>query len=171
MTLPSFRNLIAFLLIGISASYGQTNGNSGVEEPPKVYIDGHAYPSFGDGSHYAWFEIHFPLTETSEISVGGEHYRRYYADRFTLPVKYKKFFSEKSYILGGYQLEWDLFNFGEGIPNPKPIQEAFFGVGHEVKPNMLLETKFVQPIGKPEFNKLGYGRGLPRLEFGGKWKF
>ena len=65
MTLPSFRSLMGILLIGISVSYGQTNGNSGVEEPPKVYIDGHDYPSFGDGSHYAWFEIHFPLTETS----------------------------------------------------------------------------------------------------------
>ncbi|MEM9362296.1 MAG: hypothetical protein AAGA43_06655 [Bacteroidota bacterium] len=163
---------VTVFLFGTHLFYGQTNEKVlGVEEKPKVFIDGHRYPSFGDGSNFARFEIHFPLTETSEISVGGEHYRTLFADRFTVPVQYKKYFTKKSYLLGGYQLEWDLLNGGAGKPNPTPLQEAFFGVGHEVKPNMLLETRFVQPIGNPGFNKVGFGMGKPRLEFGGKLKF
>ncbi|WP_435625186.1 hypothetical protein [Flagellimonas sp.] len=172
MTFQSFKWAIVVLFLGIQLAFAQTpDENVGVEEKPKVFIDGHDYPSFGDGSNFAWFEIHFPLTETSEIGVGGEHYRTFFADRFNVPIRYKKFISEKSYFFGGYQLEWDLLNEGAGRPNPTPMQEVFFGVGYEVKPNMFLETRFVQPIGTPEFNKVGYGIGLPRLEFGGKWKF
>ena len=141
------------------------------EEKPKVYLEGHQYPSFGDGSHYAWFTIHFPLTTTSEISVGGEHYRNYLADRVTVPVQFKQYFQKKSYLLGVYQVEWDLLNGGTGSPNLIPMQEIFFGVGQDVQPNMFLEAKFVQPIGQPKFNKLGFGSGTPRLELGGKWKF
>ncbi len=143
----------------------------GVEEKPRVYIDGHRYPSFDPISNFAWFEIHFPLGETSEILLGGEHFRTYFADRFTIPLEFRQYFSEKSFLLGGYQWEWDLLNEGVGHPNSRPLQEAFFGVGHEVQPSMLLEAKFVQPVGQPSFAKPGFGRGQPRLEFGGRWKF
>ncbi|PRX55477.1 hypothetical protein [Flagellimonas meridianipacifica] len=172
MTFPNFKHTITVILIGIHFSYGQTNGKvSGVEEKPKISIDGHRYPTFGDKSNFADFEMHFPLTETSEISVGGVHYRTLFADRFTVPVQYKKYFAKKLYLIGGYRLEWDLLNDGAGKPNPTPLQEAFFGVGHEVKPNMFLETRFAQPIGNPTFNKLGFDVGQPILEFGGKLKF
>ncbi len=171
MTFRNALSLIAISVFSTQFSFAQTTGKTGVEEKPKVYLDGHQYPSFGDGSHYAWFAVHFPLTETSEISVGGEHYRTFFADRLTVPIQYKQYFSEKSYALGGYQLEWDLLNEGTGSPNPIPVQEVFFGIGHDIQPNMFLEAKFVQPLGKPKFNKPGFGRGTPRLELGGKWKF
>lgn len=172
MTLHDLKYLIAFLLIGLQFSLAQTNGQPlGVEEKPKVFIDGHDYPSFGDGSNFAWFEMHFPLTETSEISIGGQHFRTSFADRITAPVQYKKYLTEKFYLIGGYQLEWDLLNGGAGKPNPTPLQEAFFGIGYEVKPNLFLETRFVQPFGNPGFNNLGFDIGQPRLEFGGKLKF
>ncbi|MEM0932297.1 MAG: hypothetical protein AAGJ12_07515 [Bacteroidota bacterium] len=142
-----------------------------VEERPKIYLDGHQYPSFGDGSHYGWFELHFPLMGTNEVSVGGEHYRNYFADRFNVPIKLRQYISEKTYVLGGYQMEWDLLNGGLGYPNPTPMQETFFGVGYEVKENMFLEAKYVQPLNESKFGKIGYGRNLPRLQLGGKWKF
>ena len=172
MSFPRLKYTITVLWISVHFSYGQTNGKvSGVEEKPKVFIDGHRYPSFGDGSNFAEFEIHFPLTETSEISVGGEHFRTLFADRFTIPIQYKKYFAKKFYLIGGYSLEWELLNGGAGKPNPIPLQEAFFGVGHEVKRNMFLETRFAQPIGNPTFNKVGFDVGTPILEFGGKLKF
>ena len=79
-----------------------------VEERPKIYLDGHQYPSFGDGSHYGWFELHFPLMGTNEVSIGGEHYRNYFADRFNVPIKLRQYISEKTYVLGGYLMEWEL---------------------------------------------------------------
>ncbi len=152
--------------------FGQTTGNpSSTKEKPSIYIDGHDYPQFDPVSNYAWFRIHFPLAEGTEISIGGDHYRTYFADRFNVPIQFKQYFSEKSYLLGGYQLEWDLLNKGSGRPNPTPLQEVFFGVGHDIQPSWSMEARLVQPVGKQEFHKVGFPKGKTRLELGTRLKF
>ena len=46
------------LLVCVNLSFAQGDDSfPRVEEKPKVYLDGHEYPSFEDGSHYAWFAI------------------------------------------------------------------------------------------------------------------
>lgn len=162
---------MVFLVFG-QWCFGQITGNpTTTKEKPPIYIDGHNYPQFDPVSNYAWFRIHFPLFENAEISIGGDHYRTYFADRFNVPIQFKKYFSKKSYWIGGYQLEWDLLNEGRGSPNGSPLQEVFFGVGHEIRPNWFMEAKVVQPIGKSNFNRVGFENGRTRLEVGTRFKF
>ncbi|RDY58319.1 hypothetical protein [Flagellimonas nanhaiensis] len=162
---------ITVLLLVVQFGYVQyAYGQASTNETP-IYIEGFNYPEFDSASYYAWFRVNAPIREGAEVSVGGEHFRSYFADRFNIPVQLKQYIGEKAYLIGGYQWEFDLLNKGRGYPNPKPLQEAFFGVGHEVNPNMLIEAKIIQPIGKPDFNKLGYGKGKTRFELGTKLKF
>ena len=93
------------------------------------------------------------------------------ADRFNIPLRLKHFVVRKTYLMGGYQWEFDLLNKGWGYPNPKPRQEFFLGVGHEVNPNMMFEAKLVQPIDNSNFDKLGFEKVKTRLELGTRVKF
>ncbi|MEZ4811398.1 MAG: hypothetical protein R2819_13655 [Allomuricauda sp.] len=111
------------------------------------------------------------MAEGTEISIGGEHYRRYFADRFTLPIQLKQYLDKKTYILGGYQREWDLMNNGKGYPNPMPREEIFFGIGHDVQPNMMIEAKMFQPIGDPKFYGMGLEGVKTNFKLGTRLKF
>lgn len=162
---------IVVLLFAMQYGYAQQGNIQAPASETPLYIEGFNYPRFDPISHYAWFRVNVPIGESTEISVGGEHFRNYFADRFNIPVQLQQYIGEKTYLVEGYQWEFDLLNRGKGYPNPKPLQEAFFGVGHEVNPSMFIEAKIIQPIGKPDFNKLGYGKGKTRLELGTRLKF
>ncbi len=166
-----FKFSIIMCVLFLQNGYSQTVGNPSLSKETPIYIEGFDYPSFDPISNYAFFKIHFPLTTTTEFSVGGEHYRNYMADRFTIPIQFKKYFNEKSYLIGGYQQEWDLLNRGRGRPNPKPMQEVFFGIGNDIRPNWFMEAKMVQPISKKDFYKVGLEGVRTRLEVGTKLKF
>ena len=150
---------------------GQSVNASPQPQELPIYIEGFNYPKFDKLSYYAWFRLNVPLEEGTEISIGGEHYRNYLADRFNIPIQLKHYLGEKTYAVGGYQWEWDLYNKGKGKPNTRPLQEAFFGVGYDVQPNMVLDIKMVQPMIKPEFYKVGLEGVKTRLELGTKLKF
>lgn len=163
--------VVALILLLGQMAYGQGIKNPLSQEKP-IYIEGFNYPKFDDVSHYAWFRLNFGVLEGTEIGVGGEHYRRYDADRFSLSLRLKQRISEKSHFLGGYQRELDLYNEGKGIPNKKPRQEFFFGVEHEARPNMLLEAQIVRPTGEyPGFYKIGLEGVGTHIQLGTKVKF
>lgn len=151
--------------------FAQTPANPSLTKETPIYIDGFDYPSFDGISNYAWFQIHFPLTETTEFIVGGDHYRNYLADRFLISTQVKQYFTKKVFLNGGHSWEFDLLNKGQGYPNPIPRREAFIGTGYDVKPNLLMEAKLITPLGKPKFDKIGFEGAKTRLEFGTKLKF
>ncbi|WP_222983767.1 hypothetical protein [Flagellimonas meishanensis] len=164
--------LIFFLFSAAQFGHGQNFGasSSGKETLP-IYIEGFNYPSFEKYHHYGWFRVNFGVTPTTEVSIGGEHYRNYMADRFAIPIELRQYVSKNTFLIGGYEREWDLLNNGKGKPNPIPREEIYFGVGQDVGPNMLMEAKFAQPLGNPRFYKVGLEGVKTRLQVGTKLKF
>ncbi|SDQ93272.1 hypothetical protein [Flagellimonas zhangzhouensis] len=145
-----------------------------LEEPEKdsfFYIEGFTYPSFNEIDHYGWFRINGRIWENTEIGLGGEHYRRWGADRLKLAARLKQRISETTSVIGGYQQEWDLYNEGKGFPNPVPRQELFFGVEKDIRPNMMMGIKLVQPLGTYDFHSLGLEDVNTRIELGTRVKF
>lgn len=171
--LPLTRILLLFcFMIACQYLFGQTSGAlSSSNEEPRIYIEGFNYPSFNKYEHYGWFRVNFGVSPTTEVSIGGEHYRNYLADRYAIPVELRQYISKKTFLIGGYEVEWDLLNKGSGSPNPIPIDEAYFGVGHNVAPNILMQAKIVQPLGKQEFYKVGLEGVRTRLDIGTRLKF
>lgn len=178
MSKQIFHSIILVLLVSTYLGYGQISGApSSLQESP-LTIEGYDFPTFDGLSNYAWFKVNLALTQKTEFSIGGEHYRRLFADRFTIPIQVKHYLNKKTYILGGYQWEWDLMNNGKdlmsegkGYPNPKPRQDFFYGIGHDVSPNMLIEAKIVQPVGTPEFYDIGLEGAKTRVKMGTRLKF
>lgn len=173
LTMSGYKSIkvAALVLLVGQMAYAQATTTPHSQEKP-IYIEGFNYPKFDDLSHYAWFRLNFRAREGTEMGVGGEHYRRYHADRFSLALRLKQRISEKSHFIGGYQQEWDLHNYGKGRPNPTPRQEVFFGVEHEALPNMLLEAQIVRPIGQyPGFYKIGLEGVGSHIQMGTKVKF
>ncbi|WP_143070768.1 hypothetical protein [Flagellimonas taeanensis] len=161
---------VLFFFLG-QMSHGQAIQNSPPIEKP-IYIEGFTYPKFDDLSHYAWSRLNFRMVEGTELGLGVEHYRRYDADRFMVALRVKQQVFEKSYLLGGYQKEWDLYNKGQGRPNPMPRQELFFGVEYEARPNMLLEAQMVRPTGvDPGFYSIGLEGVGSHIRLGTKMRF
>ena len=136
-----------------------------------VYIEGFDYPSFDKISNYAWFRLHYRVLEGTEISLGGEHYRNYFADRFTVSAQLKQNLNEEFYLFGGHQREWDLLNKGRGYPNPIPLQEAYFGMGYDAAPSLIIEGRVVRPLGQADFSKIGFDGFKTRVEMGTRIKF
>ncbi len=173
LTMSVYNNIkvaVLAILVGQMAHPQGTSTPHSQENP--VYIEGFNYPKFDDLSNYAWFRLNFRAREGTEMGLGGEHYRRYDADRFSLSLRLKQKISAKSHFLGGYLKEWDLNNKGRGHPNPMPRQEVFFGVEHETLPNMLLEAQIVRPVGQfPGFNKIGLEGVGSHIQMGTKVKF
>ena len=163
--------ILVFLVILSYRSFGQISNSPSTTKETPIYIDGFDYPSFDPVSNYAWFKIHFPFNETTEVIIGGEHFRTYFADRITFSAELKQFVSKKVFLNTGQTWEFDLLNEGQGFPNPIPRREAFIGVGHEVQPNWLMEAKLITPVGKPKFDKIGFEGAKTRLEVGTKLKF
>ncbi|NAY93193.1 hypothetical protein GTQ34_14865 [Muricauda sp. JGD-17] len=166
--------LVLFLLVTVHYGYGQAHGALSTEkEKPFIYIEGFNYPDFEKYTHYAWFQVNFPITSTTELSIGGNHYRNYGADRFSIPIELRQYMNKRTFFIGGYEREWDLLNNGVGKPNPIPIDEVYFGVGHDVGPGMLMEVKMVHPLGKgiPRFYKVGLEGVRTRVEIGTRVKF
>ena len=163
--------LSIMLFFGIETALGQNTGNLGLQEEAPLYVEGFDYPSFDPISNYAWFKVHFPFGPTTEINLGGEHFRSFAGDRFNTSIELKQYFARKAYLFSGYQMEWDLMNNNEGKPNPKPRQELFYGLGYDVKPNLLMEAKLVSPLGNPQFSKFGLEGVSTRLEIGTRFKF
>lgn len=171
--------LTVFVLIVLAhLGYGQNNNTSTMSKESPLSIEGYDFPTFDGLSNYAWFKVNLALTDRTEFSIGGEHYRRILADRFAVPIQLKQYLTKKTYILGGYQWEWDLMNNGrdlmnaeKGYPNPKPRQDFFYGIGHDVRPNMMIEAKIVQPVGTPEFYDIGLEGAKTRLKLGTRLKF
>ena len=136
-----------------------------------VYLVGFDYPSFDKISNYAWFRFHYRVLEGTEISLGGEHYRNYFADRFTVSAQLKQNLNEELYLFGGHQREWDLLNKGRGYPNPIPLQEAYFGMGYDAAPGLMIEGRVVRPLGQGDFSKIGFDGFKTRVEMGTRIKF
>jgi hypothetical protein len=171
MSKQVFCSVILVLLIFSQWNYGQINGASATHQESPLTIDGYDFPTFDGLSNYAWFKVNLALTQKTEFSIGGEHYRRIYADRFSIPIQLKQYLDERTYILGGYQREWDLMNRGEGRPNPIPREDIFFGIGHDVQPNMMLEAKMVVPKGDPQFYSIGLEGVKNNFRLGTRLKF
>ncbi|WP_228237610.1 hypothetical protein [Allomuricauda sp. M10] len=136
-----------------------------------VYLVGFDYPSFDKISNYAWFRFHYRVLEGTEISLGGEHYRNYFADRFTVSAQLKQNLNKELYLFGGHQREWDLLNKGRGYPNPIPLQEAYFGMGYDAAPGLMIEGRVVRPLGQGDFSKIGFDGFKTRVEMGTRIKF
>ncbi|WP_420601030.1 hypothetical protein [Flagellimonas sp.] len=164
-------SILFFLAILSDKSLAQISNSPSLPQETPVYIDGFDYPSFDPISNYAWFNVHFPLGNRTEFIVGGDHYRTYFADRFTISTFMKQYFTKKSFLLGGHQTGFDLLNLGKGYPNPIPRREAFIGVGYDVKPSLLLQAKLFTPLGDPKFDKVGLEGAKTRLEVGTRLKF
>ncbi|MDF0708673.1 hypothetical protein [Flagellimonas okinawensis] len=162
--------LAALLVFGIEGWAQYQSGMSKTSEPP-IYIEGFNYPKFDELSHFAWFNVNFKVVKGTELQIIGEHYRRYYADRFKLGAGFRQRLNEKSNIFGGYQKEWDLYNEGRGYPNPVPREEIYFGVQHQVKENMLMDVRMVQPTFQSDFYSIGLEGVKTRLEMGTRLKF
>ena len=143
----------------------------GTKETPPITIEGFSYPSFDDGSRYAEFEITMPLSEKTEANIFGYHYRNLIAERFRIPIQVKRYLGNKVYTVGGYELEWDLRNKGKGVPNPRPLQSIYYGMGYDVKPGLSLEATMQHLIVEPEFLPLGSLGGNTFLKVGTKYKF
>ncbi|MFD2099212.1 hypothetical protein [Flagellimonas iocasae] len=178
MSKQIFRSTIIVLMVFAHLGYGQIGSAPATLQETPLTIEGYDFPTFDGLSNYAWFKVNLALTDRTEFSIGGEHYRRPFADRFTIPIQMKQYLNDKTYILGGYQWEWDLMNIGldmenmgKGHPNPKPRQDFFYGIGHDVSPNMMIEAKIVQPVGTPEFYDIGLEGAKTRLKLGTRLKF
>jgi len=160
-------SLLFFCLI-LQAQKQPSNSNT-MESP--IYIEGFNYSKFDKLSHFGWFNIGYEVFEGTELQVIGEHYRRYDADRFSLGTQLRQQVSEKLYLIGGYQKEWDLYNKGRGYPNPIPRQEIFLGTDYQVRENMFMEVKMVHPIKESDFYSIGLEGVGTRLEMGTRLKF
>ncbi|MFC4219121.1 hypothetical protein [Flagellimonas marina] len=171
MSKQVFCSVILALLIFSQWNYGQINGASATHQESPLIMEGYDFPTFDGLSNYAWFKVNLALTQKTEFSIGGEHYRRLFADRFTIPIQLKQYLDERTYILGGYQREWDLMNGGKGRPNPMPREDVFFGIGHDVRPNMMLEAKMVTPMGDPKFYSIGLEGVKNSFKLGTRLKF
>ncbi|WP_375323978.1 hypothetical protein [Flagellimonas sp. GZD32] len=163
-------HIVLLVLLG-HISYGQASSSEEPEDASFLYIEGFTYPSFNDLDHYGWFRINGRIWENTEIGVGGEHYRRWGADRLKLAARIKQQINETTSLIGGYQQEWDLYNQGKGYPNPVPRQEIFVGLEKEIRPNMLMDIKLVQPLGTYDFHSLGLENVNTRIELGTRVKF
>ena len=161
---------IGILLFHFTA-YGQSPGTNSSQEEPMIYIEGFNYPTFEPYTHYGWFRVNFGITPTTEFSVGGDHYRNVGADRFAIPIELRQYIGEKIFVIGGYEREWDLLNEGKGKPNPIPVDEMYFGVGHDVSPNMMMDIRIARPLGEQRFYKVGLEGVRTRLEVGTCLKF
>ncbi len=150
---------------------GQTTTTTSPSPETTVYLEGFDYPMFDKISNYAWFRLNWKVLEGTEISLGGEHYRNYFADRFTVSAQLKQNLIEELYLFGGHQREWDLLNKDRGYPNPIPLQEAYFGVGYDAAPNLMIEGRVVRPLGQGDFSKIGFDGFKTRVEMGTRIKF
>ncbi|MBO0323991.1 hypothetical protein J0X14_16905 [Muricauda sp. CAU 1633] len=166
-----FTSTLILWVVLAHVGYAQITKQPQPTKESPLYIDGFDYPDFDGFSNYALFKVNFPLTESTEFSIGGRHYRTFFADRFIVPFQMKQYLDNKTYILGGYQWEWDLLNDGFGYPNPIPRQDYFYGVGHDVRPNIMIEATIVQPVGTPKFHDIGLEGARTRLKFATKLKF
>ena len=162
--------LAVLLVFGFEAQAQNQNVAPNTSEPP-IYVEGFNYPKFDELSHFAWFYVNYKVLKGTELQIIGEHYRRYGVDRFKMGVGFRQQLNQKSRILGGYQKEWDLYNKGKGYPNPVPRQEIFLGMQHQVKENMLMDVKMVQPIYESNFYSIGLEGVKTRLEMGTRIKF
>ncbi len=171
MSKQIFHSTIIALLVFGQMGYGQINNAPASLQETPLTIEGYDFPTFDGLSNYAWFKVHLALMEGTDFSIGGEHYRRLFADRFAIPIQLKQYLDEKMYILGGYQREWDLMNNGKGRPNPIPREDIFFGVGHDVQPNMMIEAKMMMPMGNPKFYSIGLEGVKNSLRLGTRLKF
>ncbi|WP_437399877.1 hypothetical protein [Flagellimonas lutimaris] len=158
------------LFFGLSLQAQNPSSSSKITESP-IYIEGFNYPKFDKLSHYGWFNIGYEIFDGTELQVIGEHYRRYNADRFSLGTQLRQQITEKLYLIGGYQKEWDLYNKDRGYPNPIPRQEIFLGTDYQVQENMFMEVKMVHPIKESDFYSIGLEGVRTRLEMGTRLKF
>ncbi len=171
MSILRFFFIIAYCIFYLEAAQGQTTNTTPLSPEIPIYLEGFDYPMFDKISNYAWFRLNWKALEGTEISLGGEHYRNYFADRFTVSAQLKQYLDQELYLFGGHQREWDLLNKGAGYPNPIPLQEAYFGVGYDVAPNLMIEGRVVRPLNKAEFNKVGFDGFKTRVEMGTRIKF
>lgn len=167
---PFFLTLCSLLFFGLILQAQNQPANSNKVESP-IYIEGFNYPKFDKLSHFGWFNIGHEVFEGTELQVIGEHYRRYGADRFSLGTQLMQQVSEKLYLIGGYQKEWDLYNKGRGYPNRIPREEIFLGMDYQVRDNMFMEVKMVHPIKESTFYSIGLEGVGTRLEMGTRLKF
>ncbi|WP_420322123.1 hypothetical protein [Flagellimonas sp.] len=163
--------ILIFLLVLCNRSIAQISNNNSVTKETPIYVDGFDYPSFDPISNYAWFKVHFPFGETTELIIGGDHFRTYFADRILFSTSLKQFVSKRMFLNGGHSWDFDLLNEGQGYPNPIPRREMFIGIGYDVKPNLGMEAKLITPLGDPKFDKIGFKGAKTRLEFGTRLKF
>ena len=166
-----FRVTVILLMVLSQMGYGQIKSAPVSFQESPLTIEGYDFPTFDGLSNYAWFKINLALTQKTEFSIEGEHYRRLFADRFAIPIQLKQYLDERTYILGGYQREWDLMNKGKGRPNPIPREDIFFGIGHDVQPNMMLEAKMMMPMGDPKFYSIGLEGVKNSFKLGTRLKF
>ncbi len=162
---------IVVLFGGIIFMHAQQPQISTPKQGSEFIIRGFSYPDFGDGSRYASFSIQYQLTNSTEISVFGHHYKNMVAERFQIPIQIKQYLNEDFYVIGGYEQEWDLRNQNKGVPNSKPLQSIFYGMGYDVKPGLSVEGLLQHTINSPDFSPLGMGHGFPVYKVRTKFKF
>lgn len=139
------------------------------QETSKILqIDGFSYPDFGDGTAHKNFGLYYPIANSIGIRLQGFYDHHGFSERFRLPIVLKKDISDKTYILGGVQSEW---NFLEGTG--KPRIDLLMGVGHKVKNNITIEGIMQYPLlNSSSVNPLGSGKaGASFLNIGSKLKF
>ena len=126
---------------------------------------------FKDGSRYASFSLRYPLTNTTEIGVFGNHYRNMIAERFRIRLQVKQYLNKNTFLIGGYEQEWDLRNQNIGSPNGKPLQSIFYGMGYDIKPGLSLEAMMQNTINDPGFSPLGLEGASSIFRLNSKFKF
>ncbi len=136
-------------------------------EKPALNIESFGYPDFGDNSRYTDFNVTYGLTNGLDVALSGFYHRDLIAERFRVPILLKKFISQKTYLLGGAQAEWDFRLAGE-----PPRMDLLMGIGHEVKEGFMMEASFEKPSNDSDVTPLGIGRkGAGFLRLKSKFKF
>lgn len=140
----------------------------GQEQESSVKYEGNTM-LFVYNEQYSDFNYIFGNNNGLQIELRGFYQRNAISERFRVPLILKKYLTEKSYILGGVQSEWEFIRGGAAPPR----LDVLLGAGHEFNESFSVEGILQLPVANSKYvNPLGAERsGTGFLNLGSKIKF
>lgn len=132
----------------------------------RLIVTGFSYPDFGNGTTYKNFTLTYSLEKDFEAELRWFYDHNGFEERLRIPLLLKKYISNKTYILGGGQAEFDLIK--KGLPRI----DFIIGAGHEINESFILEATLQTPVNKTSVLPLGSQKlNTSFLSLGSKFKF
>ncbi|MBQ4819473.1 hypothetical protein [Aquimarina sp. MMG016] len=158
--------LISIFLLNTTTGYSQKKGKES-----KLTVDSFSFSDPSDNNQHKYFTLSYGISKNLFAEIHGYYDNVYITiDVFRVPIRAKKYLSDKFYFFSGFEAEYHIKKDTSEIF--ATLYKFINGVGYEVNSNFSMEVKQdynLNTITDPQFINFTGGPNLFKLK--AKYKF